>query len=81
MKTTAAMIDFGTNKIVTVVLGIFREKVLLGFQTVELVFLIGGNPAICGDIHMIPPLFLLPLIMTWIWEFVKSVIVFQKNSE
>ena len=55
-----AVLDLGTgqpfigvqaDKGIPGALGIFREELLLGLQTVELVFFLRGDTAVSGDVH------------------------------
>ena len=59
-----AVFDFGTgdalvgiqaHKVVSGTLRIFRKKGFLCLQTIKLIFLVGGHPAVSGDVHGRPP--------------------------
>lgn len=44
-------IGIKAHKVVPRALCVLREEFFLCFQAVELVFFVGGDPAICGDVH------------------------------
>ena len=59
-----AVFDFGTgdalvgiqaHKVISGTLRIFRKKGFLCLQTIKLIFLVGGHPAVSGDVHGRPP--------------------------